>query len=44
MRPAGEAGGGTSAAVTTPAMVSAIDVTRTFGHGETDTKTARYPT
>ena len=35
VRPAGEAGGGTSAAVTTPAMVSAIDVTRTFGHGET---------
>ena len=35
MSRAGEAGGGTSAAVTTPAMVSASDVTRTFGHGET---------
>ena len=33
MRRAGEAGG-TSSAVTAPAMVSAIDVTRTFGHGD----------
>ena len=34
MRPAGEAGG-SSAAVTISKMVSAVDVTRTFGHGGT---------